>query len=175
MPKLRGNPYYCRLNKPSDEVKRGKMVFKPAYSVQLALSDKEQVKKAKELGIKIQPADDNIPNPFIKFSSYVTSEEHKEFKNSHPNGRRPVIYDAKGKLLEAAPVMSEESDVAVIFDLADYDGQKKPLMRAVQVFKSVLPEDWEENTGSIVQEADLDSELEVDDSEEGLNDSLDDI
>lgn len=180
MPSIKGNPYYARLNEPTEEVKRGRMVFKPAFSVQLGLN-KEAEKKAEELGLKIYDSNDSIPQKHLKFTSYVSSDEHKEFSNVE-GGRRPVVYDKKGKELPRFPIADPSSEISVIFSVNDYDGSKKAIMRAVQLFNIVTPEGYEEGSeSSVVQDVDLDKDLviETDDDDvevdEDLNDSLDDV
>ena len=182
MPKLKGNPYYCYLNKTQPAAKRGRFDFPEAWGLQLALTNKAQLKNAKEFGLEIKDSNDAIPHPHVKFTSKVTEDAHREFKRN--GGRRPNLYVGKN-LVEKAPVMGPESEVAVIFDLNEYDGDRKAIVRAVQVLKHVLPEGYEEGNANTIKEADEASELEdvdvdLDGSDDGdvdpeLNDSLDDI
>ena len=174
MSKIKGNPYYCKLNKPSEKATKGRMVFKPAFGLQLGLFDEEQVKKAKELGLKIYDSNDTIPDKFLKFTSYV-DEDNEDHLKTVPEGRRPKIYVGKEEV-KNAPVMTSESEVNVIFDIAEFDGSKKALVRAVQITKLVALEGFE--GVDISEELEDVGEVEtkiVEKVDNELNDSLDDV
>jgi hypothetical protein len=178
MAKLKGNPYYSKINTPEPGGKRKNATgrtfeFPPAYVIILGIEG-EELEKAKALGLTVRPAQDG-KLATVSFNSKVTDEAHKDLvasKGQSGDGRRPRTYDENGKELGRFPVVGSESEVSVIFSIWDNDGTATPLIRAIQIHKLVLPEGFTEMSGD-----DFESEIEINDTdvESKVNTEVDDL
>lgn len=173
------------------------------FQVDLMFDDPDEEAKARDLGLKIKPKDDNHEYPYHKFTSYTEVKEIVDGKEkfrtvdeylldtSHEKGRKPRVFDATAQPYRG--VVGSGSRVAVIFDVWKNEASTKGLWRALQVLELVLPEGYTEDYVPGGSSESVESELEVDEKgfvagkntksaskstdkvDPELNDSLDDL
>lgn len=103
----------------------------PAYKIDLMLTEKDQLKKAKDLGLKINPASEKHKYPFVKIKSKVDEKR--------PDG--PVVVDAKNNTVPKNILVGNNSKVRVRFLPWTYgEGEITAVLQGVQVLELVAYE-----------------------------------
>ena len=143
---LTGTSYYAFVHNP-DMKSAKKFNADPKFSIKLGLDD-AGVAKAESYGLKVKPANEQIPMPWVEIKR--TLKAGKELDKV-----RPEVVDSMQRAIPATILVGNQSTVSVKFGTGWYDtqgGGVTTYMWKVQV-KKLVP--YENNTD---RSLDMDSE-----------------